>query len=440
MESSSTLQQEQQHHNGRQRKDLSEEKEQAHSSVCLAASSSLSSPAPFEQHDERDSAQAAAQAPKPSVTFEDLKLSDELLRGIYAYGFEKPSFIQQQGIPPLISGRDAILQAQSGTGKTGTFCIGVLQVVDRKLFAPQALLLSPTRELAMQTHTVLNALGDYLNLKTHACVGGTVVGADVAALRGGAQIIVGTPGRVCSLIDRQQLRVKQIKMVVLDEADELLTKGFVESMRFVLNAVPAQCQLCLISATLPDEIVQLTEKFMRDPVRILIKAEEVTLEGISQYYVAVDQRDKYEVLTDLFSQLSLQQTMVYCNSRRSVEYLQRCMQEDDFVVSAIHSELDALTRASIMKAFRDGRSRVLLSTDLTSRGIDVQTVSLVINYDIPRVRESYIHRIGRSGRHGRKGTAINFVSPQEAQDMSDIESFWKTTVEALPQDLSLLKL
>jgi translation initiation factor 4A len=312
--------------------------------------------------------------------------------------------------------------------------------VDKSVRAPQALLLSPTRELAQQTHSVLSSIGDYLRFRTHVCIGGTQVASDLQALRDGVQIIVGTPGRICALIDKRQLNLETMKIVVLDEADELLNKGFVDSMRFVLRSVPAQTQLCLCSATMPREVIELSTRFMRNPVEILVKTEDVTLDGITQYYVAVENQDKYSTLADIFDQLSLQQTIVYCNSRRSVEWLNTQMTKDDHVVSCIHSDMDPATRTGIMQSFRTGKSRVLISTDLTARGIDVQTVSLVINFEIPRDKECYIHRIGRSGRHGRKGTAINFVSEAEAADLRIIEEFWKTHIGPLPENLADIKL
>lgn len=369
-------------------------------------------------------------------TFDKMNLKENLLKGIYSYGFEKPSFIQQKGILPVISGRDAIVQAQSGTGKTATFCIGVLQQIDLALRAPQGLLLSPTRELATQTHTVLTNLGSYLGVTSHVFIGGTRVADDTAALRAGVQVIVGTPGRIMSLIEQRAMELENLKVLVLDEADELLAKGFLEDMQRLISKVPGRTQLALFSATLPQEIMALTKKFMNDPIRILVKTEAITLEGIQQFFVEVSRQDKYLTLCDLFDTLSLQQTIVYCNLRRTVEELADRMGKDNHVVSCIHSDLDPSQRSEVMRTFRMGKSRVLISTDLTARGIDVQTVSLVINYDIPRDLAFYMHRIGRSGRFGRKGSAINLVAPEEEQDFNHIKEHYKIHVEPLPGDLS----
>ena len=367
-----------------------------------------------------------------ALKFENMQLHDDLLRGVFAYGFEKPSPIQQNGIPPLLARKDAILQAQSGTGKTGCFCIAALQTVDQKLKAPQVLLLSPTRELASQTFCVLSALNFYLKINCYLFVGGSQMAAGLKALRDGAQIAVGTPGRLCDLIEKRQLMVDKMRLVVLDEADQLLQQGFQEAMRYVISSVPASTQLCLCSATMPSEIQELSDRFLRNPVRILLEAEKVTLEGITQYYVQLEPNEKYQALCDIFSGLRLQQTIVYCNSRRTVDWLEQQMRKDDHVVSCIHADLEPAQRSAIMQAFRTGNSRVLISTDLTARGIDVQGVSLVMNFEIPRDRECYIHRIGRSGRYGRRGTAINFVSKSEAANLREIERHWKATLLELP--------
>jgi translation initiation factor 4A len=383
--------------------------------------------------------------------FEHMRLQDNLLRGIFAYGFEKPSDIQRMGIPPLLARKDAILQAQSGMGKTGCFCVAALQLVDKRVQAPQALLLSPTRELAQQTYSVLSALNYYLRLSCHLFIGGSQMAADLKALRDGVHIAVGTPGRICALVDRHQLSVDSMRLVVLDEADQLLAQGFQDSMRFICRTVPASTQICLVSATVPDEVRQLSDHFLREPVEILMEPEKVTLEGIQQYYVQLEQQyhwplrrgqadDKFETLCELFERLQLQQTIVFCNTRRTAEWLATRMQTEDYVVSCIHADLDASQRNSIMQQFRLGSSRVLISTDLTARGIDVQGVSLVVNFEIPRERETYIHRIGRSGRYGRRGTAINFVSRSEQTELREIERHYKATLCQLPDDLTSIKL
>jgi len=371
------------------------------------------------------------------TSFDNMKLRDDLLRGIYAYGFEKPSAIQQRGIMPVLSGRDCICQAQSGTGKTATFSIAVLQQIELKLNKTQALILAPTRELAQQIQKVVRALGDFLNVTSHACVGGTLVRDDIRIFRDGVQIVVGTPGRVYDMINRQALNLNAVRIFVLDEADEMLSRGFKDQIYDVFQHLPAKVQVCLFSATMPEEILEISQKFMRNPVRILVKKDELTLEGIKQFYVAVEREEwKLETLCDLYETLTITQAIIYCNTRRKVDWLADKMGQRDFTVSCMHGDMTGPERELIMKEFRSGSSRVLITTDLLARGIDVQQVSLVINYDMPGNRENYIHRIGRSGRFGRKGVAINFVTNDDVRTMREIEQFYNTQIEEMPMNVA----
>jgi len=371
------------------------------------------------------------------TTFDDMNLKDELLRGIYAYGFEKPSAIQQRGIMPVLAGHDTIAQAQSGTGKTATFSISVLQQIDLKLNKCQALILAPTRELAQQIQKVLRALGDYLNVTSHACIGGTLVRDDIRILRDGVQVVVGTPGRVYDMIKRNELEMKHVKIFVLDEADEMLSRGFKDQIYDVFEHLPPSVQVCLFSATMPEDILEISQRFMRDPVRILVKRDELTLEGIKQFYISVEKEDwKLETLCDLYETLTITQAIIYCNTRRKVDWLTDKMSGRDFTVSSMHGDMTGQERELIMKEFRSGSSRVLITTDLLARGIDVQQVSLVINYDLPANRENYIHRIGRSGRFGRKGVAINFVTADDVRTMREIEAFYGTQIEEMPMNVA----
>jgi len=370
-------------------------------------------------------------------SFDNMELSEPLLRGIYAYGFEKPSAIQQRAIKPLMSSRDTIAQAQSGTGKTAAFAIGVLQQVNIEDRRTQALILAPTRELALQIQKVVIALGDYLKCQCHACVGGTSVREDMARLEAGVHIVVGTPGRVFDMINRRALYTDTIRMFVLDEADEMLSRGFKDQIYDVFRFMPPKCQVGLFSATMPIEVLEITDKFMRDPVRILVKKEELTLEGIKQFYVMVDREEwKLDTLCDLYETLTITQCIIYTNTRRKVDWLMEKMQANDFTVSCMHGEMEQKERDLIMREFRSGSSRVLITTDLLARGIDVQQVSLVINYDLPSNHENYIHRIGRSGRFGRKGVAINFLTQEDVRAMREIEQFYNTTVEEMPMNVA----
>uniref|UniRef100_A0A6N2N285 RNA helicase n=1 Tax=Salix viminalis TaxID=40686 RepID=A0A6N2N285_SALVM len=408
-------------------------------------------------------------------TFDSMGLQENLLRGIYAYGsfdcwkknlfascttmlqffsfnlflvlidasqfiiqgFEKPSAIQQRGIVPFCKGLDVIQQAQSGTGKTATFCSGILQQLDYDLVQCQALVLAPTRELAQQIEKVMRALGDYLGVKVHACVGGTSVREDQRILQAGVHVVVGTPGRVFDMLRRQSLRPDCIKMFVLDEADEMLSRGFKDQIYDIFQLLPSKVQVGVFSATMPPEALEITRKFMNKPVRILVKRDELTLEGIKQFYVNVDKEEwKLETLCDLYETLAITQSVIFVNTRRKVDWLTDKMRSRDHTVSATHGDMDQNTRDIIMREFRSGSSRVLITTDLLARGIDVQQVSLVINFDLPTQPENYLHRIGRSGRFGRKGVAINFVTKDDDRMLFDIQKFYNVVVEELPSNVA----
>jgi len=369
--------------------------------------------------------------------FDDMNLREDLLRGIYGYGFERPSAIQQRAILPCVQGHDVIAQAQSGTGKTATFAISVLQKIDVSKKETQALILAPTRELAQQIQKVVVALGDYMGAECMACIGGTAVREDAARLAQGVHVVVGTPGRVFDMIKRRNLDVRSIRQFVLDEADEMLSRGFKDQIYDVFRNLPTTTQVILLSATMPTDVLEVTKKFMRDPIRILVKKEELTLEGIRQFYVAVEKEDwKLDTLTDLYETLMITQAVIFCNTRRKVDWLTDNMNKKEFTVSCLHGDMEQEERHRIMKEFRSGSSRVLITTDLLARGIDVQQVSLVINYDIPTNRETYIHRIGRGGRFGRKGVAINFVTAEDTRALRDIETFYNTTIEEMPMNVA----
>lgn len=370
-------------------------------------------------------------------TFESMKLKPELLKGIYAYGFEAPSAIQSRAIMQIIAGRDTIAQAQSGTGKTATFSIGMLEAIDAKSKDCQALILSPTRELAIQIQNVVQHLGDYMNIHTHACIGGKNVGMDVKRLQQGQQIVSGTPGRVLDIIRRRNLSTRHIKILILDEADELFTKGFKEQIYEIYKQLPSDTQVVVVSATLPPEVLEMTSKFTTDPVKILVKQDDVSLVGIKQYYVQCEQEDwKFDTLCDLYDNLTITQVVIFCNTKLKVNWLTDQMRKQNFVVLSMHGDMKQDERDSIMSDFRTGNSRVLISTDVWARGIDVQQISLVINYDLPNDKENYIHRIGRSGRFGRKGTAINLITKADLSTMREIESYYSTRIREMPMNIN----
>lgn len=370
--------------------------------------------------------------------FDKMDLHPDLLRGLFGYGFDAPSVIQQKAIVPLIKGNDMIAQAQSGTGKTGAFTIGILQSIDQQSPEVQAMIVAPTRELAKQIALVVKALSEYLNISIMVCSGGSSVFEDIKRLKeGGVHIIVGTPGRIEDFLKKKIIRSEYLKTLVLDEADEMLSRGFHETISNILQNVPGDVQIGLFSATMPPEIIDMTKEFLRNPTRILVKSQELTLDGIRQFFLAVDdEKMKFSALMELYEKLDIQQCMIYCNTKKRVEDLSAKMKSVGFVVSHMHGEMSQDERDLIMREFRTGASRVLISTDLLARGIDVQQVSLVINYDLQYKKEQYIHRIGRAGRFGRKGAAINFTTPQDCKRLIEIEKYYNTEIKEIPMDLA----
>lgn len=300
----------------------------------------------------------------------------------------------------------------------------------------QALIVVHTRELAYQVYKVIESIGEYTDVKVHACCGGTAVRDDIKKLKGGVQIVVGTPGRVKDMMKKGFLKTDYLRLFVLDEADEMLSRGFKTQIQEIFKFLPGEIQIALFSATMPPDILRLSENFMRDPARILVKKDELTLEGIKQYYVPLDKEEwKLEVLMNLYMNLEINQAIIYCNTTKKVDELTKQLKEKEFTVSAMHGEMDQVARDLIMREFRTATTRILISTDLLARGIDVQQVSVVINYDLPSKKESYIHRIGRSGRFGRKGTAINFVTPREAEFLKELQTHYNTQINELPTNL-----
>jgi len=373
------------------------------------------------------------------ATFDDLQISENILRGIYTYGFEKPSVIQQKSIPKIMTGKDIIAQAQSGTGKTGAFAIGTLCRIDETKQTTQVLILVPTRELADQVYNVIHELSSYTKITSMKVIGGTNISMCREELHKCPHILIGTPGRVLDMISRNYLYTNELKSLVFDEADEILSYGFKECVYDIVQQIPKTTQICLFSATLPDEILELTTKFMDEPERILVKKEELTLEGIQQFFVNVKHNDwKYDVITDLYDLITINQCIVYINNKSRILLIYEKLMQDNYPVGFITGDRTVDERKEIMDQFRSGQIRVLLSTDLLSRGIDIQQLSLVINYDLPREKETYIHRIGRSGRYGRKGIAINLINDKEIDYLKHIESFYDTKINEMPQNINEL--
>lgn len=376
----------------------------------------------------------------PSYEFhqwEDLEISPDLLRGIYAYGFEKPSPIQSKAIIPILKGKDVIAQAQSGTGKTATFAIGALSLVNLESNTNQVMIISPTRELSKQSANVVTSIGSMMKgLKVKTIVGGSSVDEDIRDLKNDTpHVIAGCPGRIYDMMRRRHIQAADIKLIILDEADEMLAAGFKEQIYNIFQFLSDNVQLALFSATLPFYINKITSKFMRNPVKIYVKTEQLTLEGIKQYFVAIeDDKQKYNTLKDLYTFMSVSQCIIYCNSVKRVADLYDAMVNDGFPACCIHSGMDKVERDKAYTEFRNGTHRVLISSNVTARGIDIQQVSVVINFDVSKCVHTYLHRIGRSGRWGRKGVGINFVTRYDVPKIREIEQHYNTQIGELPAE------
>ena len=370
-------------------------------------------------------------------SFDDLKLKDELLRGIYSYGFESPSRIQYLSIPKFLSGKDLVAQAQSGTGKTGAFTISVLNKIDPEVNKTQALILSPTHELTSQITDVLLELNKYTKYSIEKLIGGMTTNDCRQILLSDPQIIVGTPGKILDLINRKYLFTDSINSFVLDEADEMLSYGFQESISTIISFLSRECQICLYSATIPDEILELTNKFMNNPERILVKNDELTLDGIKQFYINSKNSDwKVDIIKDLYEMINIGQCLIYINSKERLNQVYNELFKNNFPVNSISGDKTIQERRKIMDDFKRGEIRTLLSTDLLSRGIDIQQLSVVINYDLPVEKEVYIHRIGRSGRYGRKGVAINLITDKDYGKLNELKTHYNTKIDEMPNDIS----
>ena len=371
--------------------------------------------------------------------FDDMQLKTNLLRGIYGYGFEKPSLIQSKAIPCIMTSKDLIAQSQSGTGKTGAFVIGALQKIDENVKGTQVIILAHTRELAQQIFEVSKNLGHYTAIKSVLCIGGQNIQQTQTELNNETSVVIGTPGRVIDLIKRRIVSTRLVRILVIDEADEMLSYSFQEQIKTIMKFISDKTQVCLFSATLSEPVLELTKRFMNEPHNILIKPEKLTLEGIKQFYIDTDSELwKFETLCDIYNILSVSQTIIYVNTiKRSIE-LKKQLEDKRFTVSLIHSEMPIDERIKIMKEFRSGSSRILISTDLLARGIDIQQISIVINYDFPRGRnfkESYLHRIGRSGRFGKKGIAINLLTKHDSYGVTELKDYYKTNIEPMPENV-----
>lgn len=360
----------------------------------------------------------------------------DLLAGIYGHGFERPSPIQAKAILPICDGRDIIAQAQAGSGKTGAFGISSLARVDTKKKYPQIIILGNTRRLADQNYAVLKSLGEKLisnhGLKIGLCIGGGGDGRDInSSLRDAmtCQILVGTPGKFVALIENDKKNkikfLDRVTMFVLDEADALLKEEFAPQIQKIMKQIPKDAQICLFSATYPESVIKLTQQFLNNPLKILVEREEITVASIKNYWVNVEKEEyKFDNLVDLYQKINICQAVIFVNSVKKAMDLAKSLEETGQSVGVIHAKLEESEQTEILKHFRLTQTRVLIATDLISRGIDVQSVGLVINYDVPFSPDSYVHRAGRSGRFGKLGVAITFVNnySQDWERMENIEN------------------
>jgi translation initiation factor 4A len=376
---------------------------------------------------------------EPIDSFDDLDPDENILRGIYSFGFEKPSRVQQLAIQPIIDGRDTLISCTAGSGKTAAFVIGALQRIDVSKNVPQVLILAPGRELVSQIHKVVLALGEYMGVHAHACIGGTSVRGDIDKLRQGQHVIVGACGRVYDMISKRHLRVDDVRMLVLDEADEMLAPKSLHQVYDIVKTLHPDVQACAAGTTVSALTREVLYKFMRNIIQILVKKPDMLHMGLTHYYVNVDQEShKLDTLCDLMDDTSstfkFSQLMVFCITRRKVDWLADQLTKRNFVVSSFHAELDQKERDLVMREFRSGCARVLITTDILARGIDFQQANYIINYDLPGSPETYIHQSGRAGRFGRKGAIVSLLTAGDSANLHAIREQYELKIDELPAD------
>lgn len=373
-----------------------------------------------------------------NINFEDLNLNNNLLKGIYLYGFNKPSLIQIKGINAINTKKDCLIQSQSGTGKTATYLLGIINRINNNNNC-QGLIITPTRELTNQVYNVSIDLSKYCNYKIIKCIGGTNLNKNIYDLKN-VNLVIGTLGRIHHLINENNININNLKFIVLDEADELLYDGINDKINYILTNIPKETQKILISATISNNLINISKKILTDPIKILLKNTELVVDLISQFYLNVETEEyKFDTLLDLFNIISTSQSIIFCNTIKKVEWLEQNLKENNFTITVIHSNMTQNERDEIIKEFRDGKTRLLITTDLLSRGIDIPKINMVINYDIPVDKETYIHRIGRCGRFDKKGVAITMVKMNEQYDIklfNKLTYFYKLNISELPVDIN----
>lgn len=364
--------------------------------------------------------------------FEEFCLKRELLMGIFEKGWEKPSPIQEASIPIALSGKDILARAKNGTGKTGAYSIPVLEQIDVTKDYIQALIIVPTRELALQTSQICIELAKHMNVRVMVTTGGTNLRDDIMRIYQKVQVIIATPGRILDLMEKKVAEMDQCKILVLDEADKLLSQDFKGMLDVVIRNLPLERQILLFSATFPLTVEQFMKKHLRDPYEINLM-EELTLKGVTQYYAFVQERQKVHCLNTLFSKLQINQSIIFCNSTQRVELLAKKITELGYCCYYIHAKMAQAHRNRVFHDFRSGLCRNLVCSDLFTRGIDVQAVNVVINFDFPKMAETYLHRIGRSGRFGHYGLAINLITYDDRFTLHRIEQELGTEIKPIPK-------
>ena len=370
--------------------------------------------------------------------FENLNLNENLLKGVYLYGFTQPSSIQIKGIQSINTGTDCIIQSQSGTGKTATYLLGILNRLDQSIENCQGIIITPTRELTNQVFDVANSLSKYTNYKITKCIGGTDFNQNKIELKK-TSIMIGTLGRLHHIINDYKYNIHNLKFIVLDEADELLHNGINQKLQEIFERIPLGIQVILISATMSLEVFNLSKKYMDNPIKILLKNNEIMVELISQFYLDIEiEEQKFDTLLDLYNLVSTSQAIIFCNTINKVIWLEENLKANNFPITTIHSNMTHNERINVLQEFREGKTRILLTTDLLSRGIDIPQVNMVINYDLPNNKETYVHRIGRCGRFNKKGISVSMVKTSDAYDvktLNKLKNYYNIDIKEMPESI-----
>ena len=366
----------------------------------------------------------------------EFNINDKVLKGIYSYGYDVPTPIQKIAIKPIMEGYDLVAQSHAGSGKTATFIVGMLHRIIEEEKTNQAIIISNTRELADQTFKVFKELSRFTKVTGSLCVGGEMLNR-YTDIKINDHVIIGTPGRICDLLNKNIIDGNTVRILIIDEADDVLSSGFKKQVKKIFQSCSENAQVVLLSATIPEDMITIFPNILKeDYVSIYVRDEEISLEGIKQYQIAnLLEKDKMPVLLDIYKVFSICQAIVYCNQKFRADELRDYLTENNYTVLVLHGAMSQGERKDVMNAFRAGNCRILITTDILARGIDIQQISLVINYDMPKAPETFIHRCGRGGRQGRKGLTINFITRRDRQILYQIEKMYSIKIQHLPESL-----